>query len=1343
MGIVYKARQISLNRLVALKMVLAGAGASSSMLARFRNEAEAAARLQHVNIVQIFAIGEHEGRPFLTLELVEGETLAHRLDGTPQRPRAAAALVEILARAIEVAHENGIIHRDLKPSNILLKSTSSSPVPLSPSRQGASRTFWKAMSGGASPVPLSPGDTTRAPGFEVVEYGVPKIADFGLAKLLDDSARLTHTGDLLGTPRYMAPEQALFAWNDSQDERGTGRASDIYSLGAILYEMITGQPPFRGDTAMKTLLQVLHKDPVSPSELQPKVPYDLATICLKCLEKEASKRYASALALAEDLRRFRHGEPILAQRIGPVGVIWRRCRRYPGMALLIGALVISFISGFVTTTVSWIQSEKHRRMAELNADRAESSLYFSRIAQAQLEWRLNNPGAVEDLLGKCIPRPGEPDRRGWEWHCLNNFLRAELLTMNVKAGSRDTDDMLVSDARFSQDGRRLLVAGGSLFAPPRPFGELSVWDFSGWDRGETPSRVRYLREDRGYISVMTASRDGRIIAFGGDQGLIKIWDTGAETKPVGISGHNATISSLSLSRDGSRVAAADQAGCVTVTDTVSRTVKLRLRGTCVRLVGDGRQLIVGDASPSMQSQELEVRDATDGHLLRSLSFKGTSFLSAPFEVSADERELVVWRGSEARIVDLESGQIGPTLPGHSGDITQAVFSPDRMHVATAGADRTVRLWDPRTGTEELVFRGHRERVNTVVFHPNGRYLASGDQQRGDVKIWDLTRHPEFLTIRGLPTVVRNSKSPVFQKVAFALGFTPNSRRLIEIRRDGTLANHDAHGVPGMEPLLSIPMSDRMPVPATVADFRSDGRQLAGIDDADERRVIIWDVPTGGRIRSLQGSLPIFHLGWSSDGKRIVTAGLDWKLSGRRREVIVWEASTGEPVAQFQPGGHYAPDQAGVYGVAALSPDGKLVAFDVLSEPKKTFISICEVSSRRQVTRLVTPDDSTCSLEFSASGRLLALGTADGRLSIHDVKSGRALHGQPLQSLSGLVGTVTFSPDERVLASVSRDQLEVWHVETGQAVLALRGAPPRRGDNAFDPRAAWSPDGKLLAALNHNYKITVWDGSDDQSSGIRRANAEYRAFAWHLAHAQAAVFDADLRTAAEFHVRALADLEPPSEELSFERAILYAWLGRWQQAATDLARIGPSRIYVPWALEQALVLLQVNDVAAYGRICAGLREQHGKTVNHATGEILVRVFQLMPKALVDPQEMIRWSQLSESVHTRSLLLGGTYYRMGRHQDAVQQLQRALANQPTFPVACAFLAMSYAQLGQVGLAKQEISRLDRWLADQQSSTTARSMTVIRQVNDWQTWLEVRILLREANDVIRAAELAKPRR
>jgi tetratricopeptide (TPR) repeat protein len=336
MGVVYKARQTALKRLVALKVIATGAWAGPDVVARFRAEAEAVAQLQHPNIVQVYEIGECEGRPFFSLEYLEGGSLADRLDGTPLPPRAAAELLRTLALAMHAAHERGIVHRDLKPANVLLSLV---PGPLS-------------LEG-------DQGQGTRDKG------PIPKIADFGLAKRLGGDSGLTQTGAVLGTPSYMAPEQAR------GQVHTIGPAADVYALGAILYECLTGRPPFTGATSLETIQQVQSQTPVAPTRLQPQVPRDLETICLKCLEKEPHRRYPSAWALAEDLRHFLAGEPILARPATLRERAWKWAKRRPAVAALLSLLLLLFLVLVVVWGRSYVQLKERATQLKEQATRLE------------------------------------------------------------------------------------------------------------------------------------------------------------------------------------------------------------------------------------------------------------------------------------------------------------------------------------------------------------------------------------------------------------------------------------------------------------------------------------------------------------------------------------------------------------------------------------------------------------------------------------------------------------------------------------------------------------------------------------------------------------------------------------------------------------------------------------------------------------------------------------------------------------------------------------------------------------------------------------------------------------
>jgi hypothetical protein len=446
MGVVFRARQISLNRPVALKMILAGQLANEQEVRRFYTEAEAAANLDHPGIVPIFEVGQHEGQHYFSMGFVEGQSVAQRLAAGPLPPREAAALLAKVADSIDYAHQRGVIHRDLKPANILIDAN-----------------------------------------------GSPRVTDFGLAKKLQSDSALTGSGQIMGTPSYMPPEQA-------GGQRGeVGPSADVYALGATLYALITGRPPFQAATAMDTVLQVINDEPVPPRRLNASVPMDLETICLKCLEKDQGKRYATAADLAADLRRFLAGEPIVARPITRIERAVKWVRRRPAIAALSGLTALVAVSALGLVLWQWREAVEAREDADRKAaeakyqgslaegrrleadarrleaeqarsaserdqaalkserDRAEAHLYAARMSLAQSAWDAANTGQVVNLLESERPDPKRIDLRGWEWHYYNRLCNAELRTF------RDPGAIgYLSFAAFAPGGR--LVASGELIA---------------------------------------------------------------------------------------------------------------------------------------------------------------------------------------------------------------------------------------------------------------------------------------------------------------------------------------------------------------------------------------------------------------------------------------------------------------------------------------------------------------------------------------------------------------------------------------------------------------------------------------------------------------------------------------------------------------------------------------------------------------------------------------------------------------------------------------------------------------------------------------------------------------
>ncbi len=1067
MGVVYKARQVGLDRVVALKMILAGAHAADRDLARFRTEAEAVARLQHPHIVQIHDVGAHDGLPYFSLEFCAGGSLAARLDGTPVAPAPAARLVETLARAMDYAHQKGVVHRDLKPANILLQRETTNHTKDTNEKQkhGTART----SAPGAASAPFDSCDSSDS-----WLNSLPKIADFGLAKKLD-AAGQTQSGAVVGTPSYMAPEQAQ---GQTQE---IGPAADVYSLGAILYELLTGRPPFRAATPLDTLLQVVCDEPVPPSRLNGQVPRDLETVCLKCLHKEPRKRYGTAGALAEDLRRFQAGEPIVARPVGRAERAVKWVRRNPVVAALGACVALALLGGAAFSTYFAVvasheagQAKQNEEQANQNAAaarrnetrakenetaaktarkqaeelaikegvarglaeaetaranaqrrRAEGLTYASKLLLAKLAFEANNGALALAYLDEC-----QPELRDWEHrHLLTRY--DSKITFRGHTGP-------VTEVAFSPDGLRSASADGT----------VKLWDVG-------------TRQALATVGVKTGrvvfSPDGKRLAAiqgGPDKpGTVQLCDPGTGKVLHTLGGNSTEITSVAFSPDGSRVATAcahprysTSKGEVRVWDAEKGQALYTAagfpNGACaVAFSPDGKTLVV-----TRSGTELKLLEAATGKHLRTLT--GSMPALTPdlvrLRFSPDGKRLASAAGFEGtlRVWDVESGKHIWHARRDSGRLTGVAFSPDGLRVAAASFDRDnpsnpgdVKVFVAANGLELLTLKAHRSGVNGVAFSPNGKHLVSAGGD-GVVKWWDTERGQDVLTFGG------------FGRAASAVAFSPDSQRVAGVGGSGIVRMWDVRT--GRE---AVSFKKIAAHPTGVA-FSPDGKRLVTVAVSRKDPTLqVWDAKTGQQVQTLgaHGRWSLTAVAFSADGKRLATASMD-------RTARLWEGSTLKGIREL-------PKHGNTVLSVAVSPNGQRIATGSADHTARLWDGL----SGKEIRTLTGHGSAVMGVAFSADGLRLATASWDRTIKVWDAATGKEL--VTLTGHADGVRGVAFSPDGKRLASAGNDRsVKLWNPATGQEVFTLAGHA--KGVMAV----AFSPNGEYLASASEDGTVKVWEAA---------------------------------------------------------------------------------------------------------------------------------------------------------------------------------------------------------------------------------------------------------------------------
>jgi WD40 repeat protein len=1241
MGVVYKARQIALSRLVALKMIRAGGLPDPDHESRFQTEAEAVAHLEHANIVRIHEVGQHDGLAYLALEYVGGGTLADRLHNGPLPPRDAAHLVEVLALAAHHAHEKGIVHRDLKPANVLLG-----------------------------------------------EDGTPKLTDFGLAKRLDVEGGHTRTGAVMGTPSYMAPEQAAGAAD-------VGPGADVYALGTILYECLTGRPPFRGASVLETLEQVRVREPVSPRALQPNVPRDLETIGLKCLQKDPRQRYTSARELAEDLRRFLRDRPILARPVGRPERAWRWCRRNPALAglsavLIVGALVAA---GF------------------LGVERGRTLNNLSRALGA------------EGRLTEQLMQTEEAERQKTDklWQSYRDRARAGRFSGRV--GQRfDSLAALAEAAKFRIVPEMRDEAIACLALPDVRIER----EWEGWPAGSVGLDVAatldvYARTDEhGGVSVRRLADDAEVAALAGD---------GAKVLP-------------SFSRDG-RLLLLRQLGGRRVKvwnwrdeDHPSTTVEEARECVALQISPDGRRFAVGlpDGTISLYAAPFNRRE-------RQLRVNARGDISLEFDPFGRQLAAIVGTYPDRsktfiHLFDLDTGQRGAVLE-HPDLLDKCAWHPDGKTLA-AGCihDGNIHVWDTTThdclgvvtnpgdsNTPQVTFNGTGELLavhcdwvgllklfNARTLQPllrmpatplpfcrcaaDGR-LFSWDLQGQRIRLWVIDPAREFRNLGryGQPAVHPDGRLLAASTDAgVALLDLETGNRLgvlpvgpvewVRFDASGRLLTYGANGLYRFPvraeagspdrlhvgPPASFPGMQPAPTQGSVFDASNDGRVLAV---SMINFTLVFDLDRLDAPVRLAPDHDVRFVAVSPDGRWVATG------SWHGQRVRVWEARTGRLIAEHGGGG---------CGSVQFSPDGKWLA------ASQGGCRLWQVGTWDPGPVIGGDFSGDC---FSPDGNLLVVETGKGALRVVHVGSGRdlAVLEDPQQYCHG---NFTFTPDgSRLLANGSGSSLHVWDLRTiraGLAELGLEGDLPR-----------YPPATSVTSSLT----VTVDMGGLNRPPDLKSSLGAL----WSC----------------------------------LESGRRHARASRWLQGAADYARLVravPNVDAQVW-FEHAGLCLLAGDHDGHARARAAMLDRCEQ--RHDLLPFLVsRACTLTP---LEPKDAERAARLAEadlkknpSAYWLLTQAAAAGVRAGRYDEAIPRLRRVLATYPAWQgnvLPRLWLALALHGQGKAGEARQAlapaIEQLDRWAFEMPAPAlpAARNADPLH-LHDW---LEAQVLRREAESLLRA--------
>ncbi|MBI3408694.1 MAG: protein kinase [Planctomycetes bacterium] len=1243
MGVIYKAQQKGLNRLVALKMNVLGEQANTDQLARFRAEAATIAQLQHPNIVQVHEVGDLASRPFFSLEFVAGGNLAQRYAGAPQPPQAAAEMIETLARAMHFAHGRGIVHRDLKPANILL-----------------------------------------------TPEGTPKITDFGLAKELAVDRGNTQSGAIVGTPEFMAPEQA------SGVGHAIGPAADIYALGALLYYALTGRPPLQGASMLETLELVRSIDPVPPRRLQPRLPPDLETICLKCLEKDSKKRYPSAQDLAEDLSRFRAGRPIRARRISMVERCWRWCRRHPGSAVMLGCLAALVLVIVLGSILGMAQLRSALNTSEANLDRAKSA-----------EWAAKKE-TLDSLLAQA--RSNQRSRRSGQ-----RFESLRLVEEAYRLGQE-----LESPAPESQELRNLAL--GALAMP-------DIAPALSWE-GFPPGSHRVDFDDTLEIYARTDLLGNCAICRRNGKTEVVL-----HTLPT--VGSPSALLSPRLSRDARFVGLVYQDGRMRI---------WKLDGPAPEVWCESKHASFFDFRPDSRQAILVHLDGTLRHfdLVTRMEqvLAATPRMADEVVVALHPSEPLVavcsYFNNEVLIRELPTGTIRHVLP-HVLGAASCAWHPDGRSLTTAGilGDLRLRLFDTDSGRLVHQF-GPCEGGAWITFNHTGDRLLSWGSWSGFTQLWDVQAGRLLFH---LPPADFFGHSLRFSRDDRLLACSVDKNRLVlwnvaAGREFSTLVRR------AMSPSSSYENLAIHPAGRLLAVAMRDGLGLFDLQRGEEVRFlpqsgqvtgVLFEPESGALLAATRGGLkrwPIRFLAGgelemaspekllsfagdniavSNDGK--VVAQINRAIGTRLRLAGLWLRLADRPAEPI----HL---NAGVdSNSVAVSPDGKWVVVGKHAHPD---LQLWDVATSTAVKKF--PGEGIAVAQFSPDGRWLATGLDGGRLwKVADSADAWT----PGPRIDPGLGFAAFSADSRLLAvPFLTGQIRLF--DLAREVELARLEDP----NMAPGRVAFTADGTRLVALSLNDGIHVWNliglrerlASIGQDKNLPDAWLKSPPASTDVQPLRLAADDAEshfnkglellrrnqLAQARDQFTRAA---DSPAWRMSafYHRSLAKLLAGEHLAASTDRDLVREAFPDFVWACHQfALRSQSLDDDALAVRFLEAalvLQPRDSFAANNLAWLLVTG-----PTELRDPKRALPLAQKAVELNSNTSAfrntLGVVHYRLGEYAEAIQHLEKSLTLPKNRLDASDhfFLALCHHRLGDAGKALAHFDQAQRWMKTRRNLTAS---------------------------------------